>query len=166
MYSATLVRMRSEPMGAAMRPSTAAMTIHGCATTRWESRLNTPWSEEESPTARRTRLAPGTRLSALGRTRRPPSSVMIAGTSVIVQATATSDTLIAPTAIVLNMGERMMSSPVMEQAMVSAEKETVRPAVATVRTTLRRTSSFMSAPAGRSPSQWPVSSSWMATSSR
>ena len=98
--------------------------------------------------------------------RRPPSSVMIAGTSVIVQATATSDTLIAPTAIVLNMGERMMSSPVMEQAMVSAEKETVRPAVATVRTTLRRTSSFMSAPAGRSPSRWPASSSWMATSSR
>ena len=105
--------------------------LHGCATTRWESRLNTPWSEEESPTARRTRSTPGTRLSALGRTRRPPNSVIIAGTSVSVQATATSDTLIAPTAIVLNMGERIMSSPVMEQAMVSAEKETVRLAVAT-----------------------------------
>ena len=91
---------------------------------------------------------------------------MTAGTSVIVHATAISATLVAPATIVSNIGERMTSRPAMEQAMVSAEKETVRPAVATVRTTLRRTSSFMSAPAGRSPSRYPAPSSWMATSSR
>lgn len=70
---------------------------------------------------------------------------MTAGTSVIVHATAISATLVAPATIVSNIGERMTSRPAMEQAMVSAEKETVRPAVATVRTTASRTSPLMSA---------------------
>ena len=56
---------------------------------------------------------------------------MTAGTSVIVHATAISATLVAPATIVSNIGERMTSRPAMEQAMVSAEKETVRPAVVT-----------------------------------
>ena len=73
---------------------------------------------------------------------------MTAGTSVIVHATAISATLVAPATIVSNIGERMTSRPAMEQAMVSAEKETVHPAVAIVRTTASRTSPLMSALAG------------------
>ena len=126
------------------------MMIHGCATTRRDRRLKKPWSDEESPMARITRLMPGTRLSGLGRTRWDPRSVMIEGTSVTVPSTASSATMAAPAAIVLNIGVRRTSRPAIEQAMVSAENETVRPAVATVRTTTCRTSPPMTAPRGGS----------------
>ena len=151
MYSATLVRMRIEPMGAAMAAriaTMARMTSQGWATTRWDRREKKPWSAEASPTAARARRAPGTRESRLGRTRWPPRSVMIAGTSVIAQATASRATATAPPAMVRSMGERMTSSPAIEQAMVRAEKETVRPAVATVRVTQSRTRERMSSPVG------------------
>ena len=169
MYSTMFVRMCREATGLAMIDRAMAMTtmmIHGCATTRRDRRLKKPWSDEESPMARITRLMPGTRLSGLGRTRWDPRSVMIEGTSVTVPSTASSATMAAPAAIVLNIGVRRTSRPAIEQAMVSAENETVRPAVATVRTTQRRTRSFIASPTGGSPPPSPDSASSFASSSR